>query len=218
MGGASRHPGISCSRTGAVLGWWLVTFHKHTSASASRGECAYRSPAFVLLRTASNRCNTAERTRQYAGRKGEIQSHSQSALGSKRASAPADDSRWSGTAHYHHAEVGSGVTASSSPPPPLLFWAWKWCFCNTSVIFLSAWGHCRFLTFFFLNILFRPPFSPSHKGGFHAKTLLLLHSPCKINAAPSVGRVNCTAAPINSQLFRCFLQSWNREHDLALVL
>lgn len=64
MGGARRHAGISCSRTGAVLGW---RFHKHRRVQAG-DECAQRETAFVSPRTVSNRCNTAERTRQHAGR------------------------------------------------------------------------------------------------------------------------------------------------------
>lgn len=64
MGGARRHPGIrNWSRT------WLATAEvSQAHKSASRDECAYRETPFVSPRAVSNRCNTAERTRQQAGR------------------------------------------------------------------------------------------------------------------------------------------------------
>lgn len=146
MGGARRHPGIrNWSRT------WLATAEvSQAHKSASRDECAYRETPFVSPRAVSNRCNTAERTRQQAGRQTvsarerwgvKVLRHQQTTAGGVKLQLITTRRLEAGSRLHHH-------------PPLLVFRAWKWCFCNTCVIFLSAWGLCRFQTFFFfLNIV-----------------------------------------------------------------
>lgn len=194
MGGASRRPGISWSST------WLATGGvSQAHKSASRDERAYRETAFVSLRTVSNRCNTAERTRQHAGRKTVSQPES---VGESKCFST---SRRQQIITTRRLEAGSRLHHHPSPPCLLSL---KMMFLQHLCHFSGSVGTLQVSNLFFFKhlgcILFSPPFSPTHNGRFHAKTLLLLHIPCKINAAPSVGRENCTAALIHSQVFKCF--------------